>query len=178
MPLSLGPRGSWGSWFPQGVYHGGRCARNSDTSPLGGRRRDALVSITVTGPPGPRGAGLFLGLLELSTVAPATSHSSSGCGLARTSVFNQAHTAGKLTSVRAYTKCIAGHASTCLYPSGTAPNHHHIPQPSQGQELLFCPLQTLLFDAQLPHPGDWPDLPRLPLEGERAVGSPLWPAAG
>ena len=112
-----------------------------------------MVSITVTGSPEPRGAGLLLGPSELSTAAPAASHSSSGCSLAGTSVFNQAHTAGKLTSVRVHTCVLQEHTSTCLYPSRDCPNHHHdLPQPSQGQELRFCPLQTPLFDAQLPHP--------------------------
>lgn len=100
---------------------------------------DALVSITVTGPPEPRGAGLFLGLLELSTVAPATSHSSSGCGLARTSVFDQAHTAGKLTSVRAYTSVLQEHASTCLYPSRDCPQPpppHPTTLPGSGAAVL------------------------------------------
>lgn len=48
-------------------------------------------------------------------------HPPAQCGLVWTSVFYQAHTAGKLMSVRAHMCVLQEHASTCLHPSREPP---------------------------------------------------------
>lgn len=124
---------------PRGLPRGQVRPGTVTYAPWAARGEDAVVSITVTGSPEPRGAGLLLGPSELSTAAPAASNSSSGCSLAGTSVFDQAHTAGKLTSVHVHTCVLQEHTSTCLYPSRDCPQPPPPPPttlPGSGATIL------------------------------------------
>lgn len=143
------------------------------------------MSITVTGSPEPHGAGLLLGPSELSTAAPVASHSSSGCGLAGTSVFDHAHTAGKLTSVRARTHVLQQHTSTCLHPSRDrhrpppGPEHHHPPQPSQVGSCGSVHCRPLCLMLSCPIPGNSGLISLPSFRGERGQwGKPFMASDG
>lgn len=142
------------------------------------------MSITVTGSPEPHGAGLLLGPSELSTAAPAASQSSSGCGLAGTSVFDQAHVAGKLTSIRACTRVLQEHTSTCLHLSRDrhwppTPDHHHLPQPSQVGSCGSVHCRPLCLMLSCPIPGDRGLISLPSFRGERGQwGKPFMASDG